>query len=72
MNLYWIIFIATLLASWLVSALFESRMKKYSAIRTTMTGREVAERMLRENGITDVQVVCTGGVLTDHYNPTNG
>ena len=71
MNLYWIIFIATLLASWLVSALFESRMKKYSTIRTTMTGREVAERMLRENGITDVQVVCTGGVLTDHYNPTN-
>lgn len=71
MNLYWIIFIATLLASWLVSTLFESRMKKYSAIRTTITGREVAERMLRENGITDVQVVCTGGVLTDHYNPTN-
>lgn len=71
MNLYWIIFIATLLASWLVSALFESRMKKYSAIHTSMTGREVAERMLRENGITDVQVVCTGGILTDHYNPTN-
>lgn len=71
MNLYWVIFIATLLASWLVSALFNSRMKKYSAIRTSMTGREVAERMLRENGITDVQVVCTGGTLTDHYNPMN-
>jgi len=61
----------TMLASWLVSALFNSRMKKYSAIRTSMTGREVAERMLRENGITDVQVVCTGGILTDHYNPAN-
>ena len=60
-----------MLASWLVSALFNSRMKKYSAIRTSMTGREVAERMLRENGITDVQVVCTGGILTDHYNPAN-
>jgi len=71
MNLYWIIFIATLLASWIVSALFESRMKKYSAIRTSMTGREVAERMLRENGITDVKVTCTPGRLTDHYNPTN-
>lgn len=71
MNLYWVIFIATLLASWLVSALFNNRMKKYSAIRTSMTGREVAERMLRENGITDVQVVCTGGTLTDHYNPMN-
>ncbi len=71
MNLYWGIFILTMLASWLVSALFNSRMKKYSAIRTSMTGREVAERMLRENGITDVQVVCTGGILTDHYNPAN-
>ena len=71
MNLYWGIFILTMLASWLVSALFNSRMKKYSAIRTSMTGREVAERMLHENGITDVQVVCTGGILTDHYNPAN-
>lgn len=71
MNMYWGIFLLTMLASWLVSALFNSRMKKYSAVRTSMTGREVAERMLRENGITDVQVVCTGGVLTDHYNPTN-
>lgn len=71
MNMYWGIFLLTMLASWLVSALFESRMKKYSAIHTSMTGREVAERMLRENGITDVQVVCTGGILTDHYNPTN-
>jgi len=69
MNLYWIIFGATLLASWIVSALFESRIKKYSAIHTSMTGREVAERMLRENGITDVKVICTGGRLTDHYNP---
>ena len=66
MNLYWGIFIATMLASWLVSALFNRRMRQYSAIRTSMTGREVAERMLRENGITDVKVVCTGGVLTDH------
>lgn len=69
--MYWGIFLLTMLASWLVSALFQSRMKKYSAIHTSMTGREVAERMLRENGITDVKVVCTGGILTDHYNPTN-
>ena len=71
MNMYWGIFLLTMLASWLVSALFQSRMKKYSAIHTSMTGKEVAERMLRENGITDVKVVCTGGILTDHYNPTN-
>ena len=69
--MYWGIFILTMLASWLVSALFNRRMKEYSTIRTSMTGREVAERMLRENGITDVQVVCTGGTLTDHYNPVN-
>ena len=55
----------------IVSEVFKSRMKEYSRIQTPMTGREVAERMLRENGITDVQVVCTGGMLTDHYNPTN-
>lgn len=67
--MYWGIFLITLLASWLVSALFESRMRKYSAIHTSMTGREVAEKMLRENGIMDVRVVCTGGRLTDHYNP---
>ena len=71
MNIYWGIFILTMLASWLVSALFDSRIKKYSQVRTSMTGKEVAERMLRENGITDVQVVCTPGMLTDHYNPAN-
>ena len=71
MNLYWGIFLFTMLASWLVSALFNRRMKQYSDIRVSMTGREVAERMLRENGITDVRVVSTGGVLTDHYNPTD-
>ena len=71
MSLYWGIFIVTMLASWLVSALFNSRMKKYSTIRTSMTGREVAERMLRENGIMDVRVICTEGRLTDHYNPVD-
>lgn len=71
MNMYWGIFIVTMLASWLVSALFNSRMKKFSAIRTSLTGKQVAERMLLENGITDVRVVCTGGVLSDHYNPTD-
>ena len=60
-----------MLASWIVSALFESRMKKFGEIRISLTGKEVAERMLRENGITDVQVICTPGRLTDHYNPTD-
>lgn len=71
MNMYWGIFLLTMLASWLVSALFESRMKKYGQLRTSLTGREVAERMLRENGITDVRVISTPGRLTDHYNPSD-
>ena len=36
-----------------------------------MTGREVAEKMLRDNGIYDVRVTSTSGMLTDHYNPAN-
>jgi Zn-dependent membrane protease YugP len=33
------------------------------------TGAEIAQKMLRENGVTDVSVVHTGGYLTDHFNP---
>lgn len=36
-----------------------------------MTGRDVAEKMLRDNGIYDVRVISTPGMLTDHYNPAN-
>ncbi|KGN82195.1 membrane protein [Porphyromonadaceae bacterium COT-184 OH4590] len=73
MNMYWILFIGTALVSWLISMLFNSRMKKYSNIRlnSNMTGAEVARKMLRDNGIDDVEVVHTGGNLTDHYNPMN-
>lgn len=51
----------------------KSKFKKFSKVRldSGLTGREVAERMLRENGITDVQVISTRGQLTDHYNPVN-
>lgn len=59
------------MASWAVSASLERKFKRYSEVRLPMTGREVAEKMLRENGITDVTVTCTPGHLTDHYNPTN-
>ncbi|MDR0795976.1 MAG: zinc metallopeptidase [Tannerella sp.] len=71
MNLYWIIFIGIALASWLVSASLKSKFKKYSQIRLPagLTGREVAEQMLRDNGIYDVKVTSTPGHLTDHYNP---
>ena len=56
-----------------VSARLKSRMSAYSqmTLRSGMSGKEVAERMLRDNGITDVQVVSTPGFLTDHYHPSN-
>jgi len=68
-TLYWIIFGLTALLSWVVSARLEAKFKKYSQQRIPLTGREVAEKMLREHGITDVQVTSIKGQLTDHYNP---
>lgn len=57
--------------SMLVSFMLKSKIRKYSAInlRSGLTGRQVAEKMLRDNGITDVKVVSTEGFLSDHYNP---
>ncbi|HEY1112737.1 MAG TPA: zinc metallopeptidase [Chitinophagaceae bacterium] len=59
--------------SMLVSAIMKSRFKAYSKIplQARLTGKEVAERMLRENGIYDVKVVSVQGFLSDHYNPAN-
>lgn len=66
-----IIFIIVLIASWLVRHRFKSVMKKLSQMGTHsgMSGKEIAERMLKDHGIYDVQVISTGGMLTDHYNP---
>ena len=61
MNTYWILFIGVALASWLVSALMEQRFKKFSKVYLPLTGRDVAEKMLRDNGIYDVKVVSTPG-----------
>lgn len=73
MTIYWIIFIGIALLSWLVSSNLTRKFERYSHIPLAngMTGKEVAEKMLRDNGITDVQVVSTRGSLTDNYNPTN-
>lgn len=68
---YWVIFIGVALASWLVQYNLKSKFEKYSKLPLRVTGREVAEMMLRSEGITDVRVVSTRGSLTDHYNPTN-
>jgi Zn-dependent membrane protease YugP len=69
--MYFTLFIIIALASWGVSALLNHRFKQYSQVPLALTGRQVAEKMLRDNGITDVQVTCTSGHLTDHYDPRN-
>jgi hypothetical protein len=69
-TLYWILFIGIALISWAVSASLEHKFKKYSKEPLRMTGKEVAEKMLRDNGIYDVKITCIQGQLTDHYNPT--
>ena len=55
----------------IVSARLKSKFNHYSKfrIRSGLTGKEIAEAMLRHYGINDVQVVPTHGMLTDHYNP---
>jgi uncharacterized protein len=69
----WIIFGAFMLISLLVGNQLKRRFRKYSKIPVNgyLSGKEVAEKMLRENGIFDVQVVSVPGELTDHYNPAN-
>lgn len=69
----WIIFGVVALLSWIVQISLNSKFKKYSQIPLPngMTGADVARKMLRDNGITNVTVQATNGFLTDHYNPTN-
>lgn len=67
--MYFVLFISIALLSWAVSALLDYRFKKYAQEYLPMTGREVAEKMLHDHGIYDVQVTCTSGHLTDHYDP---
>ena len=73
MTLYWIIFIGVALASWLVQANLKRKFEKFSQIPVDggLTGRDIALKMLHDNGIYDVQVTSTPGSLTDHYNPVN-
>ncbi|WP_072531542.1 zinc metallopeptidase [Bacteroides ilei] len=71
--MYWILFIVIAIVSYIVQSSLNSKFEKYSKIPLAngMTGREIAEKMLRDNGIYDVRVTSTQGMLTDHYNPTN-
>lgn len=69
----WILFGLIALASWAVQANLRRKFEAYSKVRIAsgMTGAQVAEKMLRDNGIYDVKVTSVQGSLTDHYNPTN-
>jgi Zn-dependent membrane protease YugP len=62
-----------MLISWLVSWRLKSKFQEYSQIRlsSNLTGKEIAEMMLSDNGINDVRVISVAGKLTDHYNPAD-
>lgn len=70
---YYIIGGAVFLLSMFVSNKLKSKFKKYSQIhlKNGMSGAEIAQKMLDDNGITDVKVISVKGQLTDHYNPSN-
>lgn len=68
---YLVLFVGIAVVSYIVQANLRNKFEKYGRIPVAngMTGREVALKMLYDNGIYDVSVVSTGGSLTDHYNP---
>jgi len=70
---YYILLGAIALVSWLVSSTLKKKFAKYSKVhlRNGMSGAEIAEKMLADHGIRDVEVISTPGQLTDHYNPKN-
>lgn len=71
MGIYYIIIGLTMLVSWYVSSKFQSKFEYYSKVRLQngLSGKEIAEKMLHDNGIIDVRVISVAGQLTDHYNP---
>lgn len=70
---YMILAGAIMLASWLVSNRLKTKFEHYSKLhlQNGMSGAEIAEKMLADNGIRDVRVISTPGRLTDHYNPAD-
>ena len=73
MSIEWILLIVIGIVGLIVQGKLQSVFSKYSKVPMAggLTGREVAEKMLRENGVYNVQVISTRGHLTDHYNPAN-
>ena len=69
----YILFFVIAAVSYYVQYSFQKKFKKYSSksLGVNMTGKDVAERMLRDYGVNDVKVTFTQGSLSDHYNPVN-
>lgn len=65
----WILMLVVMVLSMIIQQRLKSRFAKYSEVPVSMTGADVAQMMLRSNGITDVSIVSVEGTLTDHYNP---
>lgn len=70
---YYLIAGIMFLVGMIVSNRLKSKFAEYSqlGLRNGLSGREIAEKMLHDNGIYDVRVLSTPGELTDHYNPAN-
>jgi uncharacterized protein len=70
---YYILIGIIALVSWIVSSRLKSKFEHYSKVqlRNGMSGAEIAQKMLEDNGIYDVKVISTPGRLTDHYNPVD-
>jgi len=68
---FYILIGAISLVSWLISNKLKSKFKQYSQVhlRNGMSGAEIATKMLADHGISNVKVISTPGMLTDHYNP---
>ena len=69
---YYMILIPIILLSMIIGGRLKYKMKKYSKqnLSSGMTGKEIAEKMLKDSGIYDVKVISVRGQLTDHYNPS--
>lgn len=72
MNIGWILILVIGIVGWLVQLKLKSVFAKYSKVLSPggLTGAQIAQKMLHDNGIYDVQVTCISGQLTDHYDPT--
>lgn len=70
---FYVLMVVVMLVGVVVQWSLKRKFRRYSEemLASGMTGAEVAQKMLRDNGINDVQVLPTNGTLTDHYNPTN-